>query len=222
MNSTINDKQAFIRHIIDNPEDDVSRLIFCDWLEDNDQTERAQGIRKQIEHRSILQCWGDWTVGQQCNIDSGNIMCDPCTWLYHYCNYPGKMLGESETGNDRYQLHRGFVFEVKCRVHEWFEYGDEIGQQQPILKVTIKDKEAYKVDGSDRWGWERARRKTDLYAIDEQQWVLPQWLFDLLDWNMIRPFASYSQVRYADRYKSLQAAMEDLSRACIKWSRRNL
>ena len=38
---------GFLRDIIDNPDDDVPRLIYADWLEDNGRPERAELIRVQ-------------------------------------------------------------------------------------------------------------------------------------------------------------------------------
>jgi uncharacterized protein (TIGR02996 family) len=42
------EEDGFIRAIVECPEDDAPRLIFCDWLDDNGQHDRANFIRKQI------------------------------------------------------------------------------------------------------------------------------------------------------------------------------
>src|SRR5262245_61421289 len=39
---------AFLPDILENPEDDTSRLVYADWLEEHDQPERAEFIRGQI------------------------------------------------------------------------------------------------------------------------------------------------------------------------------
>jgi uncharacterized protein (TIGR02996 family) len=89
-------EDAFIQAIIDNPEDDATRLIFADWLEENGQPERAGFIRYQIEHTqpptfhsrrpkmekreaAILRKWGrrwfappkGWKVGSQFTVRRG-------------------------------------------------------------------------------------------------------------------------------------------------------
>ena len=39
----------FTRRVLENPEDDTVRLVFADWLDENDQSARAEFIRTQIE-----------------------------------------------------------------------------------------------------------------------------------------------------------------------------
>lgn len=43
------DEAAFLRAIQDDPNDDVARLVFADWLDEHGQPERAEFIRVQIE-----------------------------------------------------------------------------------------------------------------------------------------------------------------------------
>jgi uncharacterized protein (TIGR02996 family) len=39
--------EAFLQEIVDNPDDDTPRLIFADWLDEHDQSDRADFIRVQ-------------------------------------------------------------------------------------------------------------------------------------------------------------------------------
>jgi uncharacterized protein (TIGR02996 family) len=48
------DQDAFLRTIIENPDDDTPRLVFADWLEENGDPERAEFIRLQIQSDPIL------------------------------------------------------------------------------------------------------------------------------------------------------------------------
>ena len=41
-------EEAFLRDILEHPDDDGRRLIFADWLEDNGDPDRAEFIRVQI------------------------------------------------------------------------------------------------------------------------------------------------------------------------------
>lgn len=45
----MNDRDAFIRAIIARPDDDLPRLIYADWLDENQEPERAEFIRVQCE-----------------------------------------------------------------------------------------------------------------------------------------------------------------------------
>ena len=44
---------AFLRAILDNPDDDGVRLVYADWLEEHGQPERAEFIRVQIALASL-------------------------------------------------------------------------------------------------------------------------------------------------------------------------
>jgi uncharacterized protein (TIGR02996 family) len=46
-------REALLRAILDAPEDDVPRLVFADWLEDNGELDRAEFIRIQIERERL-------------------------------------------------------------------------------------------------------------------------------------------------------------------------
>jgi uncharacterized protein (TIGR02996 family) len=52
-----------LRAVIENPHDDVHRLILADWLEENGDPERAEFIRTQIELSSLLVPHGKWEMG---------------------------------------------------------------------------------------------------------------------------------------------------------------
>src|SRR5262245_44417826 len=41
-------ENAFLRAILDNPDDDAPRLIYADWLDENGDADRAEFIRLQI------------------------------------------------------------------------------------------------------------------------------------------------------------------------------
>src|SRR5262245_54635039 len=44
----MNLQNAFLRSILDAPEDDVPRLVYADWLEDNGDPGRSEFIRTQV------------------------------------------------------------------------------------------------------------------------------------------------------------------------------
>src|SRR4051794_35511686 len=46
--------EAFLRAIFDAPDDDLPRLVYADFLEENDDPDRAAFIRVQIERRRLL------------------------------------------------------------------------------------------------------------------------------------------------------------------------
>src|SRR5262249_32889270 len=70
--------EAFLRSIIEAPEDDAPRLVYADWLEDQGDLERAEFIRVQCrlaemdeddplrsgllrrEYELLVERWGEW------------------------------------------------------------------------------------------------------------------------------------------------------------------
>lgn len=48
------DRDAFIRTILDSPDDDGPRLVYADWLEECGETDRAEFIRVQCELAKLL------------------------------------------------------------------------------------------------------------------------------------------------------------------------
>ena len=44
-------RDALLRAVCENPDDDLPRLVFADWCDENGEPERAEFIRTQIELR---------------------------------------------------------------------------------------------------------------------------------------------------------------------------
>jgi uncharacterized protein (TIGR02996 family) len=45
--------EAFMRDILENPEDDTTRLVYADWLEDHAEAERAEFLRLECRLRGL-------------------------------------------------------------------------------------------------------------------------------------------------------------------------
>src|SRR4051812_32708846 len=45
----MNQADAFLQAILDDPDDDVPRLVYADWLDDQGEHDRAEFIRTQLE-----------------------------------------------------------------------------------------------------------------------------------------------------------------------------
>lgn len=53
------DHDALFRAICANPEDDTPRLVFADWLEENDEPTRAEFVRAQVEFARLMDDGSD-------------------------------------------------------------------------------------------------------------------------------------------------------------------
>lgn len=74
------DEHDLLRAILKHPSDDTPRLIMADWFEENDQPDRAEFIRCQIEHSSIPIHECD-RIYPGCTVD----MSGPYVWHDHKC-----------------------------------------------------------------------------------------------------------------------------------------
>lgn len=156
--TTINiEQQELLDFIIEHPEDDVVRLVYADWLEENNQLIPAQFIRLQIE-ASVTK---DAHLAIKKTNESATLIKD-YDWLglidlrdgklpYH------KVLSQSEfSGSQRFwfdsvyyprlvvveiadrkrqisfYLHRGLVAGVSCSVEDWMRFGERLAKQLPL------------------------------------------------------------------------------------------
>lgn len=134
----MSEQAAFIKAIVQSPDDDLPRLVYADWLEENGSSDRAEFIRVQCRIEEIRRhCWcgGCRKSGQHhngpCAIDrervelpdgsSRNAMLrkrnidltrstDPEMWsLYHQACWPPS----------RFAFSRGFLDTVRCETGDW-------------------------------------------------------------------------------------------------------
>jgi uncharacterized protein (TIGR02996 family) len=62
------DDEGFLRAIISQPEDDATRLIYADWLEDHARPERARLIRAQCELHQLTELDDTATQGRRATL----------------------------------------------------------------------------------------------------------------------------------------------------------
>lgn len=62
------DRDAFLRAIVDNPDDDTPRLVFADWLMEHGETEEAERIWYGVKNPKeiVVSKWalGEWVLGE--------------------------------------------------------------------------------------------------------------------------------------------------------------
>jgi uncharacterized protein (TIGR02996 family) len=52
----MDEEAALLRAIVANPADDIPRLVYADWLDENDRHDRAAFIRMQVERAQLPGC----------------------------------------------------------------------------------------------------------------------------------------------------------------------
>lgn len=131
MGGTVSDRDALLAMILAHPAEDTPRLVYADWLEENDQPERAEFIRVQIQNatdevRGLAKCNRQWEIqfarAQELLERYWDEWCLPLNVPYV----------------DAPWFHRGFVVEIFCTVSEWRKRAKAIRAKHPIEKVTIR------------------------------------------------------------------------------------
>jgi uncharacterized protein (TIGR02996 family) len=135
MENDMDQEQALLHAVCDEPDDDAPRLVYADWLEEHGQPERAEFIRVQIEladlpasnrrhkiearERSLLEEHGEeWFAPLQ-----------PFVFT-DYSDEPG-------------EFRRGFVEEMHLLAEEFVEHAAEIFRLTPLRVGRFPDEEEY-------------------------------------------------------------------------------
>lgn len=167
---------ALLAAILDDPADDLRRLIYADWLEENGQSERGEFIRVQVElgrlpASQMASCREickppDFEGCPQRELrrrehaliaEHGYGWCDGLLGPDWKTDGSGKagctvrvgyFSGERETAEFALAFRRGFVAQVRCPLQAWLDHGHAIVRCQPVERVEISDKEPGKVANS--------------------------------------------------------------------------
>lgn len=213
------DELALLRTICDDPEDDVARLVYADWIEERGQIQRAEFIRRQINGHYAEDLF-DTAWLPDCE---GRLR----EWYFH--QYPPNHVPDRPYS---FCIDRGFISEIRCDMATFMDrecmcQGSEAYPRitscctichgtgtlaglartlfavGPVTRVVLADKEPSNVGG---WYWYRAdgeqhrhRLRYDLFkhlsksAENGDTWIVP--------------------------YHTREAALDALSQACVNYAR---
>lgn len=119
------DEEALLSAIIANPDEDTPRLVFADWLQENEQPERAEFIRVQIELAKGAT-FGE--VNEELKAREHALL-ELQKWQ------PWDLAGVLASGNC--QRHRGFVQAVHLHATAYLSVGEQLLALAPIRSVTL-------------------------------------------------------------------------------------
>lgn len=231
--TTINiEQQELLDFIIEHPDDDVSRLVYADWLEEHHQAERAEFIRVQIELDKLFNEDTDWKL---CTETSANWcpICGDCCCK----NQDEKKNDENCPLHNPYSKHhlwdelktqekelrpidythhatwrRGFVETISCPFKSWLQHGPTIVLEHPIQRVQITDKDPAAGYHGLGWCW----FPDENWELINRPAIIPR---ELKDYMIGKPYHSYNEDDpdpFAFDYSSSESAHADLSQAVIK------
>jgi uncharacterized protein (TIGR02996 family) len=111
------DHLPFLRAVMANPDDDLPRLVFADWLDENGQPERAEFIRLQIDrhHRGVTALHPR---------EEELVRAHGADWLEHL-----------PAGCDDLSFRRGFVHRLRCHARHLFDRDAPL--LAPVEELTV-------------------------------------------------------------------------------------
>lgn len=120
----MSERQAFLDAIATNLEDDTSRLVFADWLEENGEEEWAGFIRAHVQLLSSKvgpkpqkpkdrPAWRKESVGWQQKMEKCRI------WMRRVIR---SITGSTQTYPHFAEFNRGFLSQVRCTWGQWLKH----------------------------------------------------------------------------------------------------
>ncbi len=155
-------RRGFLREIRANPDDDTPRLIFADWLEDDDKNPLwASLIRAQVAYADLddkrcrntilgfvrpleLECEGsDWTKKVSRRCQACRLVAESQRVRDHWTKAipSDPFVPMVEAGGEGLVAwwSRGFIAEVKGFDFDWWhKWGPRICQEHPVEKVGLE------------------------------------------------------------------------------------
>jgi len=130
----MNTGQALLANIIANPDDDVARLVYADWLEEAGDNQRAEFIRGQIQ-LAAMQPWDEGYTAL-------DIRCRQLERANHH--WPGRLQPfvkrwECFTGERQQPFERGFPARVSMGSAEFAKHRAYLCSETCITEAHFQD-----------------------------------------------------------------------------------
>ncbi len=235
----MSDGDALLRAILMNPADDVARLVYADWLQENGHGDRAALIRLGVEIGGVeMRCQKKglplshmWPHAEQIGpLFVSRCRCRPCSLARaEFC--VACELAESHGTEEEmrfaaigagFRRRRGFVSEIRLRLESFMTHAKWLFSAHPIERVTLTDRltsgDEYPEEGNSLWrAW--FRDGTPAQSMwPNFRYYLPAPIFDRLSRGSLELNALGTQG--LRRYQVYQRpAYPDLSLACVAYGR---
>jgi uncharacterized protein (TIGR02996 family) len=120
-------EEALLEAMREQPEDDLPRLVYADWLEEHGDTIRGEFIRLQCELAQLPR--SDPRFAVLAARESELLREHKAAWLAELPSLEGITWG---------RFRRGFVSSVKAAtVEAWLRHASELGRVAPIVDLEI-------------------------------------------------------------------------------------
>lgn len=164
---------ALLAAIVASPDDDLPRLVYADWLEEDGQLERAQFIRTAVEYDRIgradpkkepvyIEHWDRrHALGYQLKLMKAAFTAHdwfPCTKMIPK---PPRQITKVKKRDyssscPDFGWDRGFIVRVTCRLQGWLWWGKTLMERHPTVRavrVTNRIPLVIRVPSGARYMW---------------------------------------------------------------------
>jgi len=144
-----NDRWKFIQTIYENPDDDVCRLVFCDWLEENNpDSVQAQYIRLALAYAEAKKEWAAKNKRKKGRRKHSTEVMTTGAEIEEFerCHFDDSLAGHDMAFyslNGNVKFHLGLVSDLKIRCTDWAKFGTGLVEQHPIQRLDLSEKYPY-------------------------------------------------------------------------------
>lgn len=144
----LNEQNQLLASIIASPEDNAPRLVYADWLEENNEEERAKFIRMQIKHPKFKLKYGKKQFRYTHNWYWACINREARPFGVEYATQGRRVSHEvinmmsnlpSVFQNYKVVVNRGFVDEVYCPTSDYIKYCHTVAKRHPVRTWKLTD-----------------------------------------------------------------------------------
>lgn len=221
----MSDGDALLRAILLNPADDVARLVYADWLQENGDDLQADLIRVGVEiGRVEMRCQKKglalshmWPHGGRIGpLFVSRCRCRPCSLAR--AEYRRVCALAEWGGTDQemrfavigagFRRRRGFVSAIRLPLAAFMKHAKELFSAYPIERVTLTDRQPvmeFPNGEEPHFTWMAFDRNIAVPSVFDQSWAIP---------NEIAGAVLYVQFPLND-----QDAYEWLSARCVAYGR---
>jgi uncharacterized protein (TIGR02996 family) len=142
----VNEEPGLLAAVIENPDDDLPRLVYADWLDDNGQPERARFIRVQCE---IARTGGTADLLKE---EADLRQRHEAEWIAGLPRLPGLSWSDGEEDEPVVKVERGFVAQL-C-ADNWGKLsrsGVKAFAAAPISCLRVKKLHSVSVESFAKW-----------------------------------------------------------------------
>jgi uncharacterized protein (TIGR02996 family) len=153
----MSERDLLLRAILDNPADDIARLVYADWLQENGQEGRAHVVRDMVQRpgKYYASTWVphfghavretddarlrvlDWLCGGPADDELFSIVGGCCQGLPGSYVWERQSFESVEAERIIVLWKRGFIAEVKCSAAMWLAHGSALLTFHPVESVQL-------------------------------------------------------------------------------------